>query len=262
MVAIAGVAATVLLVRPEVPFRRDVQSIGTASSRVAASEPTELETSPSGTDDVWTVRPWPGESPPRSVLASINGKVTHGDRLQLRFVAGRCGVANLFTTFYAIPTHGIEESVAALGDRFVGVILDGRSTHGKIIHVAPSMSGVRALIDLGLGHDGADEDGPRRQARGHVVLGGRRAWGRTRPAVGVLRRQEQCLGVVRSLGRLARSGGDVPGVARGARLASRARAGDHHDDGELLAAVSDAGLAGVARRPPRGAPAEPGRCME
>ena len=100
-------------------------------------------------DDVWSVRPWPGGSPPRSVLASVNGKVTHGDRLRLRFVAGRCDVANMFTTFYAIPTHGIEESVAALGDKYVGAMLDGRSTHGKIIHVAPFLSGVRALIDLG-----------------------------------------------------------------------------------------------------------------
>ena len=49
-------------------------------------------------DGVWNV----GNVSPDSseIVASINGLVTHGDRLRIRFVKGDCDTGNLLTTVY------------------------------------------------------------------------------------------------------------------------------------------------------------------
>ena len=59
-------------------------------------------------EDVWTVNVNVNESLPTGVIASVNGKITHGDRLRIRIPideAKYCDYGNSITTFYSIAKN-------------------------------------------------------------------------------------------------------------------------------------------------------------
>ena len=41
----------------------------------------------------------------KNIHASVNGQVTHGDKLMVRFVKGYCDKGNLLTTVYTVADH-------------------------------------------------------------------------------------------------------------------------------------------------------------
>ena len=95
-------------------------------------------------EDVWNVR---NVSPDSSeVVASVNGLVTHGDRLRIRFVKGDCDTGNLLTTVYS---HHDNPKLVDLKDQLVDGIFMGEDVVLKILFTVPLFSKQIAYVDMG-----------------------------------------------------------------------------------------------------------------
>ena len=81
-----------------------------------------------------------------TVHASVNGKITHGDRLRIRFKKGNCDLPNMLASFYT-TTIPLGETVLE------GKIIDAKFLNYpmkvKVIHEMPFLLGKTLLIDLG-----------------------------------------------------------------------------------------------------------------
>ena len=81
-----------------------------------------------------------------TVHASVNGKVTLGDRLRIRFKKGNCDLPNMLASFYT-TTIPLGETVLE------GKIIDAKffnyPMRVKVIHEMPFLLGKILLIDLG-----------------------------------------------------------------------------------------------------------------
>ncbi|MDB2707622.1 M23 family metallopeptidase [Amylibacter sp.] len=95
-------------------------------------------------EGVWNV----GNVSPDSsdVIASVNGLVTHGDRLRIRFVKGDCDNGNLFTTVY---TYHDNPKLVDLKDQLVGGIFMGEDVVLKILFTVPLFNKQLAYLDMG-----------------------------------------------------------------------------------------------------------------
>jgi hypothetical protein len=102
------------------------------------------QTSSIGTeqDDKWTV----DYVTDTDVHASVNGQVTHGDKLIIRFTKDYCHTGNLLTTFYTVSDH---PEVMKLKDKLIDVNFIGMRFKAKVIYVAPFLAGHRAMASLG-----------------------------------------------------------------------------------------------------------------
>ena len=95
-------------------------------------------------EDVWNVR---NVSPDSSeVVASVNGLVTHGDRLRIRFVKGDCDTGNLLTTVYS---HHDNPKLVDLKDQLVDGIFMGEDVVLKILFTVPLFNKQLAYVDMG-----------------------------------------------------------------------------------------------------------------
>ena len=95
-------------------------------------------------EDVWNVR---NVSPDSSeVVASVNGLVTHGDRLRIRFVKGDCDTGNLLTTVYS---HHDNPKLVDLKDQLVDGIFMGEDVVLEILFTVPLFSKQLAYVDMG-----------------------------------------------------------------------------------------------------------------
>ena len=95
-------------------------------------------------EDVWNVR---NVSPDSSeVVASVNGLVTHGDRLRIRFVKGDCDTGNLLTTVYS---HHDNPKLVDLKDQLVDGIFMGKDVVLKILFTVPLFNKQLAYVDMG-----------------------------------------------------------------------------------------------------------------
>ena len=79
-------------------------------------------------------------------IASVNGKVTHGDRLRVRFTKNNCSVGNLFTTVYTMADN---PNLAEVSEQFTSATFMDQEIVAKILFVMPFMNGHTMWIDLG-----------------------------------------------------------------------------------------------------------------
>ena len=81
-----------------------------------------------------------------SIHASVNGKVTHGDRLNVRFVKGKCDVGNLLTFVYSYSKN---PDLVNFKDKYVKTKFMGEEIIVKVLFTTPFLMGHRSTVDLG-----------------------------------------------------------------------------------------------------------------
>ena len=99
-------------------------------------------------DDKWVVN----YITERSVHATVNGQVTHGDGLHVRLVKGHCDKGNLLTFVYTYSNH---PKIEQLKGSYVTTKFNGGEVIVKVVYASPFLMGHRATIDMGWG--GIDE---------------------------------------------------------------------------------------------------------
>ena len=82
----------------------------------------------------------------KNIHASVNGQVTHGDKLMVRFVKDNCDKGNLLTTVYTVADH---PDIMTLKDKLLPVNFIGMNIKVKAIYIAPFLSGHRVMVDIG-----------------------------------------------------------------------------------------------------------------
>ena len=81
-----------------------------------------------------------------SVHASVNGQVTHGDGLHVRFVKGNCDIRNLLTFVYSYSKN---PDLVKLNNKYVSSKFMGEKLTVKILFTSPFLMGYRSTIDIG-----------------------------------------------------------------------------------------------------------------
>ena len=93
-------------------------------------------------DDTWVVN----YITENSVHATVNGQVTHGDRLHVRLVKGHCDKGNLLTFVY---TYSNRPKIEQLKGSYVTTQFNGGKVIVKVVYASPFLMGHRATIDIG-----------------------------------------------------------------------------------------------------------------
>ena len=93
-------------------------------------------------DEVWVVDAISEES----VIASINGQTTHGDRLRVRFIKDNCDVGNLLTTVY---TTSDNPNLKNFEDIDVNANFMGFDIVANVLFTQPFLIGHISWVDLG-----------------------------------------------------------------------------------------------------------------
>jgi hypothetical protein len=81
-----------------------------------------------------------------SVHASVNGQITHGDRLHVRLVKDHCDKGNLLTFVYTYSNH---PEIEQLSDQYVTTNFMGNEVIVNVLYTSPFLMGHRATIDIG-----------------------------------------------------------------------------------------------------------------
>ena len=81
-----------------------------------------------------------------SIHARVNGAVTHGDSLDVRFVKDTCDTGNLLTYVYSMANH---PEILQLEDQYVSANFMGEEIIARILFTQPFLGGHRSIIDLG-----------------------------------------------------------------------------------------------------------------
>ena len=81
-----------------------------------------------------------------SIHAQVNGLVTHGDSLDVRFVKDACDTGNLLTYVYSMANH---PKILQLEDKYVSANFMGEEIIARILFTQPFLGGHRSIIDLG-----------------------------------------------------------------------------------------------------------------
>jgi len=102
-------------------------------------------------EDVWTVevnnndhediKKW-------DIIASVNGKITHGDRLNIRMPIGieSCDVGNTYTSFYVMNDN---VKTLELKDEVIPAIYNKKNINVKILFALKFLTGYSISIDMG-----------------------------------------------------------------------------------------------------------------
>ena len=93
-------------------------------------------------EDQWVV----GFVTDRTVDATVNGQVTHGDSLHVRLVKENCDKGNLITFVY---TYIDDPKVGEIKNKHVAANFMGNDAVVKILFTTPFLMGHRATIDIG-----------------------------------------------------------------------------------------------------------------
>ena len=93
-------------------------------------------------EDQWVV----GFVTDRTVHATVNGQVTHGDSLHVRLVKENCDKGNLITFVY---TYIDDPKVGEIKNKHVAANFMGNDAVVKILFTTPFLMGHRATIDIG-----------------------------------------------------------------------------------------------------------------
>lgn len=81
-----------------------------------------------------------------TVHATVNGQVTHGDRLHIRMVKGHCELGNLITFVYTYSNH---PKIEQIGETYVQTRFMNDDVVARIVGASPFLMGHRATIDFG-----------------------------------------------------------------------------------------------------------------
>ena len=81
-----------------------------------------------------------------SIHALVNGLITHGDSLDVRFVKDACDTGNLLTYVYTMANH---PKILQLKDQYVPANFMGEEIIARILFTQPFLLGHRSVIDLG-----------------------------------------------------------------------------------------------------------------
>ncbi|MDB4229935.1 hypothetical protein N9805_04555 [Paracoccaceae bacterium] len=103
-------------------------------------------------DDVWTVgvEQYGEAVSDWVVVASVNGKVTHGDRLRIRIPVRdleKCSIGNTLTTFYTTNID-TEDKKAFIKNKMIPAELNGNNIYVEILFAIPFLSVHLAYIDM------------------------------------------------------------------------------------------------------------------
>ena len=101
-----------------------------------------LLTSEDWEEDRWVVS-YIGES---FVIASVNGKITHGDRLRLRLQFGDCDNASVITHVYTMKGN---EEILDISEKDIAITVDGNRAVGTILEPYKFLLGHRFFLYLG-----------------------------------------------------------------------------------------------------------------
>ncbi len=107
-------------------------------------------------EDVWTVYVLVVDDKPAGVIASVNGKITHGDKLRVKVPiknSQSCNYGHIFTTFYTTINN---PNISELKDMVIPatvkdekVNLEIEKVNLKVIDSVKAMLGDLVFIDLG-----------------------------------------------------------------------------------------------------------------
>jgi len=81
-----------------------------------------------------------------SIHASVNGQVTHGDGLHVRFVKGKCDVGNLLTFVYSYSKN---PDLVNFKNKYVTTKFMGKKVIVKVLFTSPFLMGHRSTVDIG-----------------------------------------------------------------------------------------------------------------
>jgi len=101
-----------------------------------------LNTSEDWEEDRWVVS-YIGES---FVIASVNGQITHGDRLRLRLQFGDCDNASVITHVYTMKGN---EEILDISEKDIAIAVDGNRAVGTILEPYKFLMGYRFFLYLG-----------------------------------------------------------------------------------------------------------------
>jgi hypothetical protein len=93
-------------------------------------------------EEAWTVN----YLTENSVHTSVNGQITHGDRLHIRLVKNHCMKGNLLTFVYSTQ-QGVDFN--ELKNKLISSRFAGQNAKVKILYTAPFIAGHRATVDMG-----------------------------------------------------------------------------------------------------------------
>ncbi len=100
-------------------------------------------------EDVWTVSVNLHENVPQSVIASVNGKITHGDRFRIRIPiekAEHCDYGNSFTTFYTTVGN---DNLTKLENKIIPAVFKKENINVEILYSFKFLSGHMVFINMG-----------------------------------------------------------------------------------------------------------------
>lgn len=100
-------------------------------------------------EDVWTVGVYLHDNLPVSVIASVNGKITHGDRLRIVIPideAKYCDYGNSVTTFYSIAKNHDPSKVE---EKIIPAALNKININVEALYSFKFLSGYSIFIDMG-----------------------------------------------------------------------------------------------------------------
>ena len=100
-----------------------------------------LQTSEEWGEDQWVVSYGKG-----FVIASVNGQITHGDRLRLRLEFGDCDKAHVLPHVYTMRGN---EDILDMDEKEISVAIDGNEASGTIILPRKFLSGHSFFLYLG-----------------------------------------------------------------------------------------------------------------
>jgi len=107
----------------------------TSSSSIAFAQDTE--------DDVWGVEPIEGAG----VFASINGRITYGDKYRIRIVGDECQNGELLFTFHTMLSN---KDILKLEDKAVQIEYNNDVTDIQIIYSREFLLGHSVMFRLGI----------------------------------------------------------------------------------------------------------------
>ena len=116
--------------------------LGFPSVSISADFTHALNASEDWQEDRWVVS-YIGES---FVIASVNGQITHGDRLRLRLQFGDCDNVSLITSVYTMKGN---EDILNMDEKEISVAVDGNEYVGTIVQPRKFLMGHSFLLYLG-----------------------------------------------------------------------------------------------------------------
>ena len=98
------------------------------------------------TSEEWEEDQWVVSYGKDFVIASVNGQITHGDRLRLRLQFGDCDNASVITHVYTMKGN---EEILDISEKDIAINVDGNRAAGTILEPYKFLRGHRFFLYLG-----------------------------------------------------------------------------------------------------------------